>query len=199
MIKINLLADRQAKDRLIIQQQLVLGVIGIAATFVLCVFWLQLKSGQITDTNEKIAKAKIELKKQEKIRKQVSDMEKREKQVTAMLAAIANLMKVKQGPTIYFDNLNVILPPEIWMTTLTHNRGAVLIQGYSFSNNAIAQLMKNMEKSDYFTGVNLRTINKTKFGNETLKKFTINTTTQRKTPKKDKKGEEAGKMPPKKG
>ncbi len=174
MIRINLLADRQAKDRLVIQQQLVLGVFVILAAFVLCGFWFQVKAVQISDTNKKIDQAKKDLEKQKTILKKVEKLEKTEKQVNAMLKAIESLMEVKRGPTIYFDNLNVILPPEIWMTSLQDNRGAIVIQGYSFSNNAIAQLMKNMEKSEHFVGVNLRGINKTKFGSETLKKFTIN-------------------------
>lgn len=175
MIKVNLLADRQAKDRMIIQQQLVMGCALILVTFLLCGFWLQLKSSQISDTNAKISEAKVALAKQKKIRDQVAAMEKREKMVKAMLKAIDNLMAVKRGPTIYYDDLNQILPPEIWVTTLTDTRGAVVINGYSFSNNAIAQFMRNLENSDHFSEVNLHTINKAKFGAETLKKFKINT------------------------
>jgi len=174
MIKVNLLADRQAKDRMLIQSQLVMGVLVIVASFVLCAFWYQVKASQISDTNQKIAKAKKALAGQKKIRKKVAQMEAREKQVKAMLKAIDELMGIKRGPTVYYDNLNVILPPEIWVTSLTDNSGSFLVNGYSFSNNAIAQFMKNMEGSKYFSGVNLQTINKTKFGTETLKRFTIN-------------------------
>lgn len=174
MIKVNLLADRQAKDRMLIQQQLVMGVMVILASFILCGFWFQVKASQISDTNQKITEAKKALAKQKKIREQVAAMEAREKQVKAMLKAIDDLMAIKRGPTIYYDNLNKILPPEIWVTSLTDNSGAFLINGYSFSNNAIAQFMKNMENSEHFSGVNLQTINKTKFGAETLKRFTIN-------------------------
>lgn len=174
MIKVNLLADRQAKDRVIIQQQLVMGAMLILASFILCGFWFQAKNSQISDTNQKITEAKKALAKQKKIREQVAEMEAREKQVKAMLKAIDELMVIKRGPTVYYDDLNQILPPEIWITSLTDNSGAFLVNGYSFSNNAIAQFMKNMENSKYFSGVNLQTINKTKFGAETLKKFTIN-------------------------
>ncbi|HEB72375.1 MAG TPA: hypothetical protein ENI77_07110 [Nitrospirae bacterium] len=174
MIKVNLLADRQAKDRMIIQSQMVMGVIVILASFVLCAFWYQVKAGQISDTNQKIAQAKKALAGQKKIRKKVTEMEAKEKRIKAMLKAIDDLMAIKRGPTVYYDNLNTILPPEIWVTSLTDNSGSFLVNGYSFSNNAIAQFMKNMEGSDYFSGVNLQTINKTRFGKETLKKFTIN-------------------------
>lgn len=174
MIKVNLLADRQAKDRMIIQQQLVMGFILIMASVLLCGFWFQVKTNKISDTNQKITDAKIALAKQKKIRDQVMAMEKREKMIKAMLKAIDELMAIKRGPTIYYDNLNKILPPEIWVTTLVDNSGAFLVNGYSFSNNAIAQFMKNMENSEYFSGVNLQIINKTKFGAETLKMFKVN-------------------------
>jgi len=198
MIKVNLLADRQAKDRMLIQQQLVMGAILILASFILCGFWFQAKNSQISDTNQKITEAKKALAKQKKIRAQVAAMEAREKQVKAMLKAIDELMVIKRGPTIYYDNLNQILPPEIWVTSLTDNSGAFLVNGYSFSNNAIAQFMKNMENSKHFSGVNLQTINKTKFGAETLKKFTINSRASLgKKPEQEKKKE--GKTAPKPG
>jgi len=173
MIRINLLADRQAKDRMIIQQQLVLGVIILLATVALCGFWWQIKSAQISDTNKKIVSAKQELERQKKIRAEVAKMEAREKRVKAILAAIDSLKEIKRGPTIYFDNLNVILPPEIWLTEVRDSSGAISIKGYSFSNNAIAQLMRNLEKSEHFGLVELSEIQKTTFATETLKDFTV--------------------------
>ena len=150
MIRINLLADRQAKDRLIIQQQAVLGIIILIATFAVCGLWWQVKASQISSTNQRIAQAKVELARQKQIRAAVEKMQKRRDRVKAILKAIDSLMEVKKGPTIYFDNLNVILPQEIWLTNLADRSGAISIQGYSFSNNAVAKFMKNMEKSSHF-------------------------------------------------
>ncbi|MBI4666140.1 MAG: PilN domain-containing protein [Nitrospinae bacterium] len=173
MIRINLLADRHAKDRLLIQQQLVMGLMIIAGAFVLCGFWWQAKASQITDTSEKIESSKKELETQKKIREEVRKMEVQEKQLSSILGAINMLVEFKRGPTPYLDNLNVILPPEIWLTNLNDLRGQVTVQGYSFANTAVARLMKGMEESDQFANVELKEITQAKIGNETLMKFTV--------------------------
>jgi Tfp pilus assembly protein PilN len=194
MIRINLLADRQAKDRLIIQQQIMLGFMVFIGALVLCAGWWQVKSSQIKSTNQQIVNAKQELEKQKKIRKQVAELQKREDKVKAILAAIDSLLKIKKGPTPYFDALNKMLPAEIWLTSLTDTSGKINLQGYAFSNPSIAQLMKRMEKSKHYTGVDLQEIVNSKFSGETLKRFKISSmTTLGKQLAEEKKKREAAK------
>lgn len=173
MIRINLLADRHAKEKLIIQQQIFMGIGIIALSFVLCGAWWFMKASEIDDTNLQITNAKKELETLKRTREEVKKMEERERQVASILTAIDMLKKAKRGPTIYFDTLNVILPTEIWLTSLTETRGAMTIGGYSFSNNAIAKLMKSMEESRQFSSVELREITQAKVGGETIKKFNL--------------------------
>ncbi len=174
MIKINLIADRQAKDRLEIQQEVMLGILGLIALVVLCGIWWQAKSSQISETENQITFAKQERDRQKKIRDAVDEMDARRTRVNNILHAIDLLKEMKQGPAIYFDNLNVILPQEVWLTNVRDNRGMIAIKGYSFSNNSIAQLMKNMEKSEHFVNVDLEGIERAKLGDEILKEFTVN-------------------------
>ena len=174
MIKINLIADRQAKDRQSIQQEIVLGFLGLVAVLAICGMWWQTKSSQISKTEDQITFAKQERDRQKKIRDAVDKMDERRTRVNNILNSIDLLKEMKDGPAIYFDNLNVILPQEVWLTSIKDNSGAIIIQGYSFSNNAIAQLMKNMERSDHFVNVDLQGIDRTKLGEEVLKKFTVN-------------------------
>lgn len=173
MIKINLIADRQAKDRLVIQQQLALGMIVVVATVALCGFFWVHKSSTIARTEDKITTAKNELEQLKKKHAQVTNMEKKEKLLNTIIDTINGLKKQERGPTIYFDHLNVILPSEIWMTDLNDINGVISIKGYSFSNNAIADLMKEMRKSKYFVDVDLSEIKKAKFGGEILKQFSL--------------------------
>lgn len=177
MIRINLLADRHAKDRLIIQQQLVLASIIILATVVLCGFWWNWKRGNIATMNEKIESANKELNKQKDIREKVKEMEARERRAKEVLEAIDYLKLEKRGPVPYFDNLNILLPPEIWLTRLSDNNGSMQIKGYSFSNTAVAKLMKSMEESEHFVNIELKEITKAKLGKESLNMFTVSAMT----------------------
>jgi len=175
MIKINLLADRQAKDRLHIQQQIIMAMLAVAASLVLCGFWWTVKASQISDTNGQITSAQEELERQKKIRAQVGVMQQRQDQVTAILAAIEKLTAVKRGPTMYLDNLNVMLPPEIWLTQVSDKNGAISVQGYSFSNNAVADLMRSLQASDQFAAIELGEIKKASVGKgkEMVNQFTL--------------------------
>ncbi|MGK7345335.1 MAG: PilN domain-containing protein [Candidatus Nitrospinota bacterium M3_3B_026] len=173
MIRINLLADRHAKDRLIIQQQVVAGIVIIIASIALCGFWWNMKRGDIAVVNTKIEQAKEELAKQKKIREQVKKMEARERRVKQILEAIEYLRMEKKGPVPYMDELNVLLPQEIWLTRVEDNNGSLTITGFSFSNTAVARLMKNMEKSGQFLNVELKEIRKAKVAKEDVKKFSV--------------------------
>lgn len=177
MIKINLLADRHAKEKIIIQQQVVVGLVTIVSSLVLCGFWWQAKASQIDDTNEKISGAKKELAVQKRVRNQVKDMEARERRLGVILKTIDFLMELKGGPTVYFDNLNVLLPPEIWLTKLSDIGGVISVEGYSFSNTAVAKLMRGMQSSEHFKRVELSGITSAKVKTETLKKFKVSSMT----------------------
>jgi type IV pilus assembly protein PilN len=173
MIHINLLADRHAKDRSIIQQQLVLGVGILIGSIFLCGFWWQAKASQIDSANLRIEQAKKELEVQKRIREEVKKMEAKEKQLAAVLKAIESLVEFKRGPAPYLDEMNVMLPGEIWLTSLSDTRGQLTAQGYSFSNTAVARFMKTMEESETFANVELRELIRNKVGLDTLMKFNI--------------------------
>lgn len=200
MIHINLLADRHAKDRLLIQQQIVLGVAAIIGSIVLCGFWWQAKASQIDDTNQRIEQAKKELDEQKRIREEVKKMEVKEKQLAAVLKAIESLVEFKRGPAPYLDDINVMLPGEIWLTNLSDMRGQLSLQGYSFSNTAVARFMKTLEESENFANVELRELVRSKAGAETLMKFNIQCMTSQgvkllEAEKKQKEDAEAAKKP----
>jgi Tfp pilus assembly protein PilN len=173
MIRINLLADRHAKDRLFIQQQLVLGIAALAGSIILCGFWWSAKASQISDTNTRIEQAEKERDEQKRIIADVKKMEEKEKLLAAVLKAIDSLVELKRGPAPYLDDLNVILPSEIWFTSLSDVRGQLTLQGFSFSNTAVARLMKSLEVSENFSNVELRELVRSKVGAETLMKFNI--------------------------
>jgi Tfp pilus assembly protein PilN len=179
MIRINLLADRHAKDRLAIQQQLVLGVAVLIGSIVLCGFWWQAESLQIDEKNKNIEVATTRRNKQKLTIEKVKKMEAKQTELAAVLKAIESLVEFKRGPAPYLDDMNVMLPSEIWLTNVTDTRGLLTLQGYSFVNPAVAKLMKSIELSkaddgsNNFSNVELRDLVRTKVGAETLMKFNI--------------------------
>jgi Tfp pilus assembly protein PilN len=179
MIRINLLADRHAKDRLAIQQQLVLGVAVLIGSIVLCGFWWQAESIQIDEKNKNIEAATTRRNKQKLTIEKVKKMEAKKTELDSVLKAIESLVEFKRGPAPFLDDINVMLPSEIWLTNVTDTRGQLTLQGYSFVNSAVAKLMKSIESSktddgsNNFSNVELRELVRAKVGAETMMKFNI--------------------------
>ncbi len=174
MIRINLLADRNAKDRLLIQQQVVLGAMLLVGAVVIGLLWWQSLAGQIDQAQSDIQVAKQELKKQDAIRAEVRKMEEEKERLESIKKAIADLQAIKAGPTLALDNINMLLPKEMWLTSVGDTNGSMTLSGFSFSNSAVAQFMKNLEESPEFTNVTLREITQATVGQETLQQFTVN-------------------------
>lgn len=177
MIRINLLADQHLKDRLIIQQEVLVGIGALLVSLFFCFFWYQANSSSIEETSQKINKTEAELKSQSKIRTQVKQMEEQERKVKAMVEAIKFLITMKHGPVVYLDHLNVSMPTEIWLTNISEVGGNLTIQGFSLSQPAVAQLMKNMNAIGQFHSVELKEIRRVKVGKESVKKFTLRSVT----------------------
>lgn len=179
MIRINLLADRHAKDRLVIQQQIVVGVAVFIGAIILCGFWWQAASIQIDEKNKNIEAATARRNKQKLTIEKVKKMEAKKTELNAVLKAIESLVEFKRGPAPYLDDINVMLPGEIWLTNVNDSMGQITLQGYSFANNAVAKLMKSIEGSkaedgaNNFTNVELRELVRAKVGAETLMKFNV--------------------------
>ena len=156
MIRINLLADRQAKDRRLIQQQLQLAMFAMVVVMVICAGWLVMKDSEISAVEAKITSAQADKKKLEGTKKRVEEMEARQKQVEAILKTISELTAIKAGPTPYLDNLNDVLPTGVWLTDLDDNTGAIRLVGFSIAPQTVAEFMTKLAASGKFTAVDLK-------------------------------------------
>ncbi|MFW2331124.1 MAG: PilN domain-containing protein [Nitrospinota bacterium] len=173
MIKINLLADKHAKDRIRIQQQFIFATIVLLLTITGMIFWWQSLSFHISALNSDIQEAEAELQRQSAIRAEIKKMEEYRVQLEQIQDAIEKLLLLKAGPTIVLDTINVMLPKEIWLTNIDDVDGQLSLQGYSFTNPSVAKFMKNLEESDQFIGVNLLNIKQENIAETSLNKFNI--------------------------
>ena len=76
---------------------------------------------------------------------------------------IINDLKFKQKDAVYMmDKLSRCLPDWVWLTDLTFRGGAVTLSGKALSNNLIADLINNLQTSNFFINVRLRSTSRTK-------------------------------------
>jgi type IV pilus assembly protein PilN len=72
------------------------------------------------------------------------------------LSILAALEKDRHGPVRLMDTLSRDVPvTQLWLTTLKETGSEIRIEGFSLSNETLAEFMKRLEASSLFTQVDL--------------------------------------------
>ncbi|MBI3583286.1 MAG: PilN domain-containing protein [Nitrospinae bacterium] len=176
MIKINLIFDRKAIGRTRVQQEMVLAVVLVFITVGISGFLWYSQNNRMEEIKKNISDSKVKLESLKTVIAKIADKEKKKKRLEDIIKAIGDLKGVQRGPARIFDEINITLPSEIWITSLSESGGQIKIDGYSFSNPGIATFMENIKASRYFLDAELLEIQQTNIEGEKVKKFTLNTT-----------------------
>jgi len=193
MIKINLIFDRKAIERGRIKQQMSLAVALMIATVGLSSFLWYSQNDKIKGINTNISNSQAKLNSLNTIINKINDKEKKKNRLEDILKAIGGLEKIRSGPTRVFDEINILIPSDLWLTSIMESGGNIKIDGYSFSDPGIANFMKSLDTSKYFSNVELLEIQQIVIEGEKVKKFTLNTVIELSQAKKlEGKPQEAG-------
>ena len=97
---------------------------------------------------------KVEL---EKVLKKLTEVEITKKILDSKIKIIGDL-KLKQKDTVLMmDKLSASLPDWVWLNSLNFSGNILNIEGKALSNNLIADLINNLQNSNYFTNIQLKT------------------------------------------
>ena len=178
MIRINLLprAERAARPTAVRWGVvMILGVVCLVV--VLGLLWLNLTM-QISDLKQEIERTQAELLKYQTIAKEVEKYKADKRNLEEKLASIDRLKAGQVGPVHMLDEASQLLPQGIWLTSLNNSASRLTLQGYSFSNFAIADFMTRLAKapSARFTNVDLTYSEQAKIGKVPIEKFEITCT-----------------------
>jgi len=174
MIKINLVAKRTPKDKLLVQKQALYTVGLLVMALSIGLFMGYVASSKKEGYQEDLAFEKSEQSKLLAVKKKNAEFNTKKKRREEILQVIDILQERKKGPRPFLDYLNVILPADIWLTMISENDLNITVTGYTFSPQAVAELMRSMEISDIFSAVELFEIQKKTLNGEEVKSFTIN-------------------------
>ncbi|MCX6553676.1 MAG: PilN domain-containing protein [Candidatus Aminicenantes bacterium] len=76
---------------------------------------------------------------------------------------IINDLKFKQKDAVFMmDKLSRCLPDWVWLTDLNFKGGALALSGKALSNNLIADLINNLQTSNFFINVKLKSSTRNK-------------------------------------
>ena len=92
------------------------------------------------------------------IREQVAEatrLDQQRKDLDTKLKVIAELSQKRVGPAGVLRDLSRATPDRLWMIDLTESAGAATFSGKALDNQTIADFLRSLANSPYFTGVDL--------------------------------------------
>jgi type IV pilus assembly protein PilN len=173
MIRINLLPLRASKKKETIRQQvsiLVLSVIGLLVVglslYGLLLSKISAAKVQIESSENEIKSLKAKIGAIDNIKKLQADVKKK-------LDVLNQLRKAKNGPASRLAALSDAVPEKLWLTRYVENAGSVSVSGYAFSEDLIAQFMRNLQASGAFANVELQVSEQADLSGVQVKRFDI--------------------------
>ena len=144
LIRINLLPVRQAQQRELGKQFLVLAIIVVAATAGGNWSWWNTREAE----NTKLVKAAADTQKRitelEKVIGEVNNLNKRKKEVEDKLKVLNELRKGRAGPVRMLDALATAIPTKVYLSTFNEANNNVKLGGRALSHEDVAEFMKSL-------------------------------------------------------
>jgi type IV pilus assembly protein PilN len=173
MIRINLLPIRELKKQASLRRELyIFGAITGAVLIGICVSWM-MDIQAIAQLEEQKRSLRAELERLRPIVDEVNTLERREKMLTTHIDTIQRLRSNQRGPVRVLDELSRNLPEHTWLETIDESAGIYKVAGYALTNFAVADLLRNLQRSGEFNGVDLVSSEQTVIATREIKKFII--------------------------
>jgi type IV pilus assembly protein PilN len=183
--QINLLPWREMRRKEQDRQLLSIGI-GAWVLMGVIVFWAHHTVGGWIDTQHARNKfLQDEIGKLDKQIAKIRNIKKERQQLVARMNVIYKLQSDRTRMVHIMDELVRTLPQGVYYDSLVQNKDNLQLKGAAQSNARIAALLRNMEKSDWFTNPDLKVVNVVRMGNSRVSKFDL-TVTQLERSKKDK-------------
>ena len=103
---------------------------------------------EIAQYQSDIKKLKLDVEKVERVKRQRNELNNK-------LAVIEKLKSAQKGPVHLLDQLASSIPPKVWLTSVSENGASMVIDGKAADHINIAQFMQRLEKSPFFSQVEL--------------------------------------------
>lgn len=163
MIKVNLLPEAPKartqkgprKKREIPITWIIGGLVVIAITCVgLALFHLNMQrkadtiQADIQKINADIKRLKVDVAKVNKFKTERSELKSK-------LAVIDRLKEAQKGPVHLLDQIASCIPQRVWLSKMTENGSSMTLEGVALEHKQIARFMQNLNKSPFFSNVEL--------------------------------------------
>lgn len=155
MIRINLLpVKKKKKHKAAILQMSLMGFV-VVLVIVFSAVWIWIKENEIEAQNAKMAENTAEIDRLKKIIGEVNELEKQKGLLRDQLNVIDKLERGKRGPVHVLDELSANIPKRVWVTQFVERGGMLELGGVGLDNADISEFLRALQKSKYFSSVQL--------------------------------------------
>jgi type IV pilus assembly protein PilN len=175
MIRVNLLPFKELQAEVSRRREIVIGsvVLGAVALLLAAAYFYQTYT--LSRLENELAGLRSEIEALNIKVKEVGDLQNRIKEFKGKHKIIEELNKKKSGPVLVMESLSSATPTSLWLTELRESGGGVTMNGLATDNQTIADFMKSLAASKYFTDVELVESTQGAGPNASLKRFSIKT------------------------
>jgi type IV pilus assembly protein PilN len=133
-----------------------------------------MQRAKIQGLKEDIARAQVEKARLSREIQAVEDLVQRQAELRQRLRTLRDLVRQRATMVQVVDELARQIPPNLWLTEFsTQSPGSYSLEGSTFSNLVVADLMGRLERSDLFYDVDLSETKRNLIGSEPVIEFAI--------------------------
>ena len=195
MIRINLLPVKQAAQAERQRQEITRAGLALALLVVLGVAIRVQLGRQIAVTESRIGQIEEALKALDSQVRDVNDLDAKKKALDSKLKVISDLGRKRVGPVGVMNDLAKATPDRVWLTDFSEAGGGATITGQAVDNQIVAEFLRNLSGSPYFTNVDLVETTQDQVGEIKLRKFIVKAQINYAATTSEKKAEAPGEKP----
>ena len=163
MIRINLLPFRATRKKENIRRQVTIFLLSSALMLIMLFYYNFSLNGRIDNLDAKIKGTQEDLKKFEKINKEIAQIKKKLNNLQKKMAVMDTLEANRFAPVRLLDAMTqVVVPKRMWFTRMESKGRKVNISGVAMDNTTVADFMIRLENSGLFRDVDLKTLKHSK-------------------------------------
>jgi type IV pilus assembly protein PilN len=175
MIRINLLPFKELEAEVSRRREITTGSVVLGAVVLLLVGAHLYQSITLSRLESEQVALRSEIEALNLKVKEVGDLQNRIKDFKGKHKIIEELNRKKSGPVLVMESLSNSTPASLWLTDLRESGGGVTMNGLAVDNQTVADFMKALAASKYFTSVELIETTQGAGPTAALKKFSIKT------------------------
>ncbi|WP_302503964.1 PilN domain-containing protein [Geoalkalibacter halelectricus] len=128
---------------------------------------------KISAQKEQIARTNDEIRQLQRVIGEVGRYRNLAEELQSKLEVLDRLKAGQTGPVHQLDQLSLVLPQRVWVTSFRESGGAITINGIGLNEAEVATFMQRLEASPYYQRVELQVTEQITQDGHKLQRFTL--------------------------